>query len=187
MQAFTHAPPTHCGVSPLHSWSVVQPGPPGTVGWQTPLSQRKPVAHGAASQLARHWPSAHTFPASHSLENLHVFVGEVHDPEAHVWPAAQSVAAAQGQGPAVPPHAWQAPAMQVLPSPQSLFVVQSFVPPGSVPGAEQSPALQTSPLAHGRSSEQAVVQPLAVQTEPAGQLEAPVHACFAGGATLEQP
>lgn len=150
----------------------------------------KPAAQGVVSQLARHWPSAQTFPVSHSLENLHVFVGEVHDPATHAWPVEQSVAAVagvQGHGPAAPPHASQLPATHALPSPQSLFVVQSFVGPGSVAGAEQSPALQTSPLAQGIASEHVVVQPLAVQTEPAGQLDAPVHACLAGGATLEQP
>jgi hypothetical protein len=163
--------------------------PPG-VGSQTPFAQVKPVAQGAASQLARHCPSAHTFPVSHSLENLHVFVGEVHDPATHVCPGEQSVAAVavvQAHGPAAPPQASQVPPTHALPSPQSLFVVHSFCGPGSVVGAEQSPALQTSPLAQGTASEHVVVQPPAVQTEPAGQLEAPVHACFAGGATLEQP
>jgi hypothetical protein len=160
------------------------------VGWQAPLVHVKPVAQGAASQLARHWPSEQSFPLSHSLENLHVFAGEVHDPEEQVWPAAQSVAAVSvvhGHGPAVPPHASQLPAMQALPSPQSAFVVQSFLAPGSLVGAEQSPDLQTSPLAQGTASEHVVVQPLAVQTEPSGQLAAPVHAFLAGGATLEQP
>jgi hypothetical protein len=56
------------------------------------------------------------------------------------------------------------------------LVVQSFFGPGSTVGAAQSPALQTSPLAQGIASEQAVVQPLAVQTDPVGQLEAPVQA-----------
>jgi hypothetical protein len=149
-----------------------------------------PAAHGAASQLARHWPSAQTFPLEHSLENLQVFVGEVHDPATQACPFEQSVAAVavvHGQGPAAPPHAWHVLATQALPSPQSLLVVHSFLAPGSIAGAEQSPALQTSPLAHGTPSEHVAVQPLAVQTEPAAQLVAPVHACLGGGATLEQP
>jgi hypothetical protein len=154
------------------------------------LVQVKPAAHGVASQLVRHRPSAQIFPLSHSLENLHVLLGEVHDPEAQTWPAEQSVvavAAVHGQGPAAPPQASHVPATHALPSPQSLFVVQSFLAPGSIAGAEQRPALQTSPLAQGTASEHVVVQPAAVHTDPAGQLEAPVHAFFAGGATLEQP
>jgi len=156
----------------------------------TVLSQVKPVAHGAAAQLARHWPSAQTFPLSHSLENLQVLEGAVQEPATHACPDAQSVAAVavvQGHGPAEPPHASHDPETHALPSPQSLFVVQSFFAPGSTPGAEQRPALQTSPLAQGTASEHAVVQPLAVQTEPAGQLDAPVHAACGGGATFEQP
>jgi hypothetical protein len=74
--------------------------------------------------------------------------------------------AVHGHGPAVPPHASQAPAMQALPSPQSAFVVQSFFVPGVVAGAAQSPSLQTSPFAQGTPSEQVVVQPFEVQTEP---------------------
>jgi hypothetical protein len=74
-----------------------------------------------------------------------------------------------------------------LPSPQSLLVVHSFFAPGSAVGAAQSPALHTSPLAQGAPSEQVVVQPLAVQTEPGPQLEVPVQGFLAGGATLEQP
>ena len=77
--------------------------------------------------------------------------------------------------------------MQALPSPQSAFVVQSFFVPGVVAGAAQSPSLQTSPFAQGTPSEQVVVQPFEVQTEPGWQLDAPVQATFAGGATVEQP
>jgi hypothetical protein len=164
--------------------------PPPTVGLQTVLSHVKPAAHGVVSQLARHWPSAQTFPASHSLENLHVLLGEVHDPATQACPEAQSVAAVavvHGQGPAEPPHASHVPATQALPSPQSLFVVQSFFAPGSTVGAEQRPALQTSPFAQGIASEHVVVHPVAVQTEPAGQLDAPVQALWSGGATVEQP
>jgi hypothetical protein len=154
------------------------------------LSQVKPVAHGVAAQLVRHWPSAQTFPLSHSLENLHVLAGAVHAPATHAWPAAQSVAAVavvHGHGPAEPPHASQAPATHALPLPQSLFVLQSFFAPGSTAGAEQRPALQTSPFAQGTPSEQVVVQPVAVQTEPGAQLDAPVQGAWLGGATLEQP
>jgi len=97
------------------------------------------------------------------------------------------VAVVHGQGPAEPPHASQVPATQALPSPQSLFVEQSFFAPGSTAGAEQSPALQTSPFAHGTPSEHVDVQPVAVQTEPAAQLDAPVQAALEGGATVEQP
>jgi hypothetical protein len=98
-----------------------------------------------------------------------------------------AVEVVHGQGPAEPPQAWHVLATHALPEPQSLFVVQSFFGPGLIAGAAQSPALQTSPFAQGTPSEQVAVQPLAVQTEPAGQLEAPVHAVLAGGATVEQP
>ena len=47
--------------------------------------------------------------------------------------------------------------------------------------------MQTSPFAHGTPSEHVVVQPVAVQTEPAAQLDAPVQAALEGGATVEQP
>ena len=72
-----------------------------------------------------------------------------------------AVAAVQGHGPAAPPQASQVPETHALPSPQSLFVVQSFLAPGSVAGAAQRPALQTSPLAQGMASEHVVVQPAA--------------------------
>jgi hypothetical protein len=49
-------------------------------GLHAPLSHVNPVAHGAASQLARHCPSAQIFPLSHSLENLQVLLGAVHRP-----------------------------------------------------------------------------------------------------------
>jgi hypothetical protein len=76
----------------------------------------KPAAHGVVPQLARHCPLSQILPSPHSLENLHVLLGEVHEPATHAWPAAQSVAAVavvHGHGPAVPPHASQVPAMQV--------------------------------------------------------------------------
>jgi hypothetical protein len=110
----------------------------------------------------------------------------VQEPATHAWPWPQSVAAWQGHGPALPPHASQAPATQVPPA-QSAFVVQSFFGPGSTPGGAHSPLLQTSPFAHGTPSEQVCAQPVAVHTEPGAQLAAPVQAARAGGATLEQP
>jgi len=91
-----------------------------------------------------------------------------------------------GQGPALPPHAWQTPATHVPPA-QSAFVVQSFLGPGSTVGAAQRPLLQTSPCWQGTESEHVCVQPPAVQTEPGAQLALPVHALCVGGATLEQP
>jgi hypothetical protein len=118
---------------------------------------------------------------------VHEFTGAVQLPATHSRPAEQSLGFEHGHGPAVPPHASHAPATHALPSPQSSFVVQSFFGPGSVAGAEQSPALQTSPFGHGTASEHVVVQPLAVQTDPGGQLVAPVHAVFVGGATFAQP
>jgi hypothetical protein len=131
------------------------------------LLQVNPVAHGFASQLSRHWPAAQIFPVSHSLENLQVFEGEVHDPATHVCPLAQSVAAVaavHGHGPAVPPHASHEPATHALPSPQSAFVVQSFFGPGLTVGAVHTPDLQTVPCAHALSSEHVVAQPLARHT-----------------------
>jgi hypothetical protein len=53
------------------------------VGLHTVLSHVNPVAHGAVSQLVRHWPSAQTFPLSHSLENLHASLGALHEPPTH--------------------------------------------------------------------------------------------------------
>src|SRR5690349_13914056 len=79
----THAPwlqylPAPQSESPAHAVGLV--GPLGTVGLQTPFSQLKPEAHGAASQLVRHCPSAQTLLSGHSLEYLHVFSGAVHAP-----------------------------------------------------------------------------------------------------------
>jgi hypothetical protein len=168
---------------------VVQP-PPFGFGSHAPFVHVKPAAQGVVSQLPRHCPSAQTFPLSHSLENLQVFAGAVHDPATQAWPLAQSAAAVagvHGQGPERPPHDSQVPAAHALPTPQSLFVVQSFFVPGSVPGAAQRLVLQISPFAQGTPSEHVVVQPAAVQTDPGAQLEVPVHAVFAGGATVEQP
>ena len=56
--------------------------------------------------------------------------------------------------------------------------MQSFVVPGSVVGAAQSPFLQTSPFGHSISPEHVVVQPAAVHTDPGGQL---VGGLFAEG------
>ena len=85
VHAFTHEPRTHCGVSPLHWLSVVHTSAPlGALGSQAPFEHVKPVAQGAVSQLTRHWPAAQIFPLSHSLENLHVFAGAVHEPATHV-------------------------------------------------------------------------------------------------------
>jgi hypothetical protein len=117
---------------------------------------------------------------------LQVFAAAVHEPATHACPWLQSAAAWHGHGPALPPHASQTPATQVPPA-QSALVVQSFLGPGSMAGAAQSPLLQTSPFAHGTPSEHVCVQPLAVHTEPGAQLAAPVQAECAGGATLEQP
>lgn len=114
-------------------------------------------------------------------------MGAVQLPATHSSPPEQSLGFEQGQGPALPPHASHAPAMHALPSPQSSFVVQSFFGPGSVPGAEHKPDLQTSPFGHGTASEHVTVHPAAVHTEPGGQLVCPVHAVFVGGATFEQP
>jgi hypothetical protein len=173
----------------LASSVQVPPGPP-LLGSHAPFVQVKPAAHGAASQLERHWPSAQIFPASHSLENLQVFFASVQEPATQAWPVVQSVvtvASVQGQGPALPPHALHALATHALPGPQSAFVVQSFLPPGSIDGGEQSPFLQISPLAQGTASEQVVAQPVAVQTWPGSQLLAPLQALCVGGVTLAQP
>jgi hypothetical protein len=165
----------------------VHSGVPGFVGLHTPFSHVKPLLHGAVSQLARHSPSAQTFPASHSLENLHAFCCDVHDPPTQAWPLEQSVAAVQGHGPAVPPHAWQLPETHALPSPQSVFVVHSFFAPGSVEGAEQTPALHTSPFGQEPSSEHTVAHPVCVQTWPCPQLDVPVHGLCDGAAIFVQP
>jgi hypothetical protein len=147
----------------------------------------KPSPHDAESQLTRHWPSAQIFPFAHSLENLHVFACAVHAPATHVRPPVQSAAAVHGHGPAVPPHAWHALPTQTLPSPQSVFVVHSFVPPGVVPGAVHEPDLQTVPFGHAASLAHCCAQPFVVHTDPLGQLAFPVHDCVVGAGTFEQP
>jgi len=101
---FVHEPATHFGASPLHCASVAHV-PPVAPGLQTPFSHVPPLQVDESVQPARHWPSAHTLPSAHSLENLHVFEGDVHAPPMQVRPPSQSVVAAQGHGPADPPHA----------------------------------------------------------------------------------
>jgi hypothetical protein len=167
--------------------SCVQVGPVG-VGLQTPLSQVVPAAHGEALlHSARHWPSAHTLPAPHSLENLQRFDCETHRFCWQTSPLAQSVDAEQGQGPFVPPHAWHLPDTHALPAPQSARVVHSFDAGGSPVGAAHNPFRQTSPFWQSVSAEQVVVQPWSVQTEPGAQLVLPVQGFFPGEATGRQP
>ncbi len=190
VQLATHAPDTHFGAAgSVQLASPVQPPPPEPFGSQTPFVHVKPSPHEALSQPARHWPSAQIFPCAHSLENLQVFVGEVHAPATHVRPPVQSVVALHGQGPALPPHAWQTLFTQtLLPSElQSVFVVHSFVPPGVVPGAVHVPDLQTVPFGHDASLAHCCAQPFVVQTDPLGQLELPVHDCVVGAGTFEHP
>jgi len=189
VQAFTQVPLTHFEASGfVHCAFDVHAGvPPPPLGLQTPLSQVKPAEHAPSLHGVRHWPSAHTLPPSHSLENWQVFFVSVHVPAMHACPAAQSAGFVHAQGPAVPPHASHTPPLQVWPAAQSAFVVQSFFGPGLVPGGVQRPSWHTSPRAQLASDEQVDEQPVAVQTEPAGQLDVPVQEGRAGGLTVEQP
>ena len=112
-------------------------------GWHAPLTHEKPEGHAvAASQPGTHWPSAHTFPSPHSLENLQTFAGAVHAPPMHCAPPEQSLDELQGQGPFDPPHAWQWLATHALPLAQSAVLLQPFVvhaPPTHLsPGVVQS-------------------------------------------------
>jgi hypothetical protein len=162
--------------------------PPDTTGWQTPFSHANPPAQGAVSlQATRHSPSAQIFPSAHSLEYLQVFFASVHDPDTQAWPVEQSFVVAQGQGPAVPPHAWQTLLMHALPSPQSAFVSHSFFVGVVDPGAPQKPALQTSPFGHALSSPQVATQPADVQISFGAQFALPLQALCVGAATVEQP
>ena len=104
-----------------------------------------------------------------------MFCGGVHAPATQVSPPEQSAVFSQGQGPALPPHVSQVPALHVLPSPQSAFVVHSFGGPGSLPGGEQRPLWQVSPFGQVASVWHVVVQPPAVQTSPGLQLDVPVQ------------
>lgn len=171
-----------------HVASFVHAGVTGPVdALHTPFSQVKPSAQGVASQLVRHWPSAQILSSAHSLEYLHVFSGAVQAPAAQVNPPEQSFVVVHGQGPAVPPHVWHVPLLQVLLSPQSALVVHSFVAPGVVPGGEQSPDWHVSPFGQVASLEHEFVQPVAVQMPPFGQLVLPVHAAWLGAVIVEQP
>lgn len=119
---------------------------------------------------------------------MQAFEGAVHEPATQVRPPLQSVAVVQGQGPFVPPQALHVLSeRQVLPSPQSAFVVHSFLVPGFVVGGEQSPDWQVSPFGQVASLEHAVVQPVDVQTPFGPQLALPVHDGCAGEVVGEQP
>jgi len=181
-------PLTHFGAAgSVHCASAVQPVGPPVAGLHTPFSQVKPSSHGFDSQLARHCPSAQTLSSPHSLEYLQVSSGAVQAPATQMSPPEQSAVVSHGQGPALPPHASHLPALQVLPSPQSAFVVHSFTGPGSVPGGEQRLFWHVSPFGQFASSWQESVQPVAVQTSPGLQLVFPVHVAWAGARTGEHP
>ena len=76
---------------------------------------------------------------------MQVFCGAVHEPPEHTSPFEQSVFAVQGQGPSVPPHAWQVLSTQTAVPVQSAFVVHWMAPPASVPGALHDPPLHVVP------------------------------------------
>jgi hypothetical protein len=118
---------------------------------------------------------------------LQVFCVAVQAPATQVKPFPHSAGAVHGHGPALPPHAWHLPAVQVALPVQSVFVVHSFSVPGAVPGAEQSPLWQASPRGHWLLFVHLVVQPLAVQTDPGLQLALPVHVARGGAVIAEQP
>jgi hypothetical protein len=108
----------------------------GGLGLQTPLWQVVSVPHSLpVGQGAKHWPSAHTLPLSHSLLKRQVSLAFWQEPETQASPVAQSACAVHAQGPAVPPHASHLPALQVLPWAQSVFWVHSLTVPGVVCGA----------------------------------------------------
>jgi hypothetical protein len=99
-------PSTHTGVDPEHVASLVHWVP--VVGAQTPFVQVAPFGHAlVALHPATHCPSAQTSFSAQSLVYVHVSAGGVHAFATHTFPPVQSAFAVHGQGPFVPPHAWQ--------------------------------------------------------------------------------
>src|SRR5262245_37918250 len=80
VQAGAQWPAVQRGASAGQSASTVHDAEPSFTGWQAPFSHVKPSAHGSASQLARHCPSAQTFPTSHSLEYTQATSFDLHVP-----------------------------------------------------------------------------------------------------------
>jgi hypothetical protein len=183
VQDGAQAPATHFSVG-AHCALDVQPP---AWGWHAPFTHCVPEGHVSPfSQSPTHLPSAHTFPAPHSLEYLQVFDAAVHAPPEQTSPVVQSALLVQGQGPFVPPQATHLLPMQAPPA-QSAFVVHSSgVGTGSV-GARHVPDLQTVPLGHVASDWQMTTHPFSVQIWPCGQLELPVHLVGVGGGTGLQP
>jgi hypothetical protein len=73
-------------------------------GKHAPAVQEVPAAHAVAGQPTTHWPLAHTFPVPQSLVYVQVSTGGVQTLPAQTLPPVQSLLAAQGHGPFVPPH-----------------------------------------------------------------------------------
>lgn len=188
MHAATHWPPVHFGVVPLHWASLEQVDCDGSI-WQTPFVQVWPAPHVLESvQDATHWLSTQRRPlVPQSLENWQVFAGAVQLPPAHTSPFEQSPFDVQGQGPFVPPHAWQVESTQTAVPVQSAFVVHWIAPPASVPGALHAPAWHVVPFGQSLVCWQLFSQPTAVHTWPVGHCDAPVHAEAGGGVTVLQP
>jgi len=159
------------------------------MGTQPPFTHWVPLGQVLESaQPATHWPSSQIFPGPQSLLYLQTLVLAVHAPAMHVWPVWQSVLVVQGQGPLLPPQAWQWFWMQTSPPGQSLLAVHSTGEPASVwVGGRQKPPVQTVPFAQSLLDLQVCSQPLLVQTWPAGQLVLPVHGLAGGGVTEPQP
>lgn len=116
-----------------------------------------------------------------------MFAGAVQLPPAQTSPFEQSVFDAHGQGPFVPPHAWQVESTQIAVPVQSDFVVHWIAPPASVPGALHAPAWHVVPRGQSLDCWQLFSQPAAVHTWPVGHCEAPVHDVAEGGVTVLHP
>jgi hypothetical protein len=175
------------GVAVGHCESRVQPLP--GVGTQPPFTHVVPAGQVVvAEQPFTHWPFSQTSPAGHSLSYLQMFFGSVHVPPTHCWPFEQFAFDVQGQGPFVPPHAWQWFWMQTWPLAQSALPVHcSGAPPSVLVGAMHMPDLQTVPFGQSPSAWHVCSQPCVVHTCPVGQPDEPVQGLGGGALTGLHP
>jgi hypothetical protein len=205
VHAAEQRPATQRGAVDGHCASVVQLWPTG-FGTHAPLLHVDPLGQVVVEQSGTHWPSAQTSPVGHSLLKRQAFVAAVHDPSTHTWPALQSAFDVQAHGSVVPqvgpasggvtgasvpasvgvPFGTQLDATQESPVGQSAFVVQPIGVGGFVPGATQSPPLQTAPWGHWSFEAHDCSHPAVVQTDPLGQSEDPVQDFVPGALTLLQ-
>jgi hypothetical protein len=119
VQEAAHEPSTQYGVGAEQLALVVHVVAEGK---HAPPEQVVVAAQAVAGQPTTHWPLAHTFPVPQSLVYTQVSIGGVQTLPAQTLPPVQSLLAAQGQGPFVPPqvmhwlcqHSWEAPVHWVL-------------------------------------------------------------------------